>query len=118
MKEKPASGTALAEAAKAYMEAHCTERFSLSEMAGCLYVNGSHLLRTFKRCTGMTPLSYHHALRCERARHLLETTDLSISKIGEAAGFVSPSHFSHIFREVEGCTPTQFRAAYLRSIDE
>ena len=109
MKEKQAGGKALSDAAQAYMEAHSEEKFSLEEMARALYVNGSYLLRTFKRHTGMTPLSYHHQLRCAKAKALLAQTDLSISQVGEAAGFVSSSHFSHIFRKTEGCTPSEYR---------
>ena len=109
MKEKQASGEALTQAARAYMESHSAERFSLQEMAGALFVNGSYLLRTFKRRTGMTPLHYHHRIRCQKAKELLARTDRSISDIGEAVGFVSSSHFSHIFRKTEGCTPGEYR---------
>lgn len=109
MKEKKTSGKALSEAAQAYMEAHSEERFSLERMAKALYVNGNYLLRTFKRYTGMTPLSYHHQLRCAKAKALLARTDLSISEVGEAAGFVSSSHFSHIFRKTVGCPPSEYR---------
>ena len=109
MSEKQTSGKVLSEAAKAYMEAHSAEKFSLEEIAKALYVNGSYLLRTFKRHTGMTPLRYHHQLRCAKAKALLAQTDLSVSQVGEAAGFVSSSHFSHIFRKTEGCTPSEYR---------
>lgn len=91
------------------MEAHSEEKFSLEKMAKALYVNGSYLLRTFKQYTGMTPLNYHHRLRCAKAKALLAQTDLSVSQVGEAAGFVSSSHFSHIFRKTEGCTPSEYR---------
>ena len=106
------SGKALTEAAQAYLEAHVTERFSLQEMAGALFVNGSYLLRTFKQHAGTTPLCYHHQLRCEKAKQLLTQTDRSVSGIGEAVGFVSSSHFSHIFKKTVGCTPSEYRRLY------
>ncbi len=109
MKDTQHSGKELSGAAQAYIEAHSAERFSLQEMAGALFVNGSYLLRTFKRHTGMTPLHYHHLVRCHKAKELLVQTDQSISEIGEAVGFVSSSHFSHIFRKTEGCTPSEYR---------
>lgn len=109
MPEKQTSGKQLTKAAREYMEAHSAERFSLQEMAGALFVNGSYLLRTFKQNTGMTPLRFHHLIRCTRAKELLVQTDRSISEIGEAVGFVSSSHFSHIFRKTEGCTPSEYR---------
>lgn len=106
---KKAGGEALANAAIAYMKRHRADKFSLQEMADALFVNGSYLLRTFKRYTGCTPLAYHHHLRCEYAKELLVQTNQSVSEIGEAAGFVSSSHFSHIFKKMEGCTPTEYR---------
>ena len=109
LKETPKAGEVLCAAAQAYMEAHSAEKFSLDEMAKALFVNGSYLLRAFKRHTGMTPLSYHHAVRCRKAKELLTETELSVSRVGETVGFVSSSHFSHIFRKTEGCTPSEYR---------
>ena len=109
MMKKQSSGESLAQAAQNYIETHSRERFSLEKMAGALYVNGSYLLRTFKRYTNMTPLSYHHLIRCGKAKELLLQTDQSISEIGEAVGFVSSSHFTHVFRKMEGCTPSEYR---------
>ena len=108
LKETPKAGE-VCKAAQAYMEAHSAEKFSLDEMAKALFVNGSYLLRAFKRHTGMTPLSYHHDVRCRKAKELLTETELSVSRIGETVGFVSSSHFSHIFRKTEGCTPSEYR---------
>lgn len=101
--------TDLVKDAKSYMEAHSAEKFSLREMAGALFVNGSYLLRTFRHQTGITPLHYHHLIRCEKAKELLAQTGQSISEIGETVGYVSSSHFSHVFRGVAGCTPGEYR---------
>ncbi len=109
MKDRKPVEKDLSGAVQDYIEAHSTERFSLQEMASALFVNGCYLLRTFKRRTGMTPLHYHHQVRCRKAKELLVQTDRSISEIGEAVGFVSSSHFSHIFRKTEGCTPSAYR---------
>ena len=109
MTEKQPGEQDLAKAAQDYIEAHSAEKFSLREMAGALFVNGSYLLRVFRRRTGMTPLRYHHLVRCQKAKELLTASDRTISEIGEEAGFVSSSHFSHIFRKTEGCTPSEYR---------
>ncbi len=102
-------GELLAQSARSYIEAHYQERFSLQTMAGSLYVNGSYLLRVFKKYTGVTPLAYHNHIRCERAKELLVNTNECVSDIGEAVGFVSPAHFSHVFRKAESCTPSEYR---------
>ena len=108
-KRKPSSRDLLVQSAVVYIETHSAEHFSLQKMAGELFVNGSYLLRAFKRGTGCTPLAYHHRVRCEKAKDMLEHSEKSISEVGEAAGFVSSSHFSHIFKKTVGCTPTEYR---------
>ena len=109
VKERKSQGQFLSEAACAYLDAHSAEKYSLAEMAKALYVNGSYLIRVFKRHTGMTPLAYHHRARCAKAKELLAHTDMTVSEVGEAAGFTSSSHFSHIFRKTAGCTPSEYR---------
>ncbi len=103
------AGERLARAAREYIEAHCAEKFSLPAIASNLYVNGSYLMRTFKARTGHTLLWYHNHMRVERAKALLEDTSRSISEAGEEVGFVSSSHFSHIFKKMTGITPTEYR---------
>ena len=102
-------GEILTEEASDYIEAHSRKKFSLQKMAGELFVNGSYLLRVFKKHTGYTPLAYHNHIRCEEAKIMLLHSDERISEIGEAVGFVSPAHFSHVFKRTEGCTPTEYR---------
>ncbi len=106
---KKTGGEMLTQSALAYIESHYKERFSLQAMAGELFVNGSYLLRVFKKYTGFTPLAYHNHVRCERAKELLSNTGECVSDIGEAVGFVSSAHFSHVFKKTEGCTPTEYR---------
>ena len=104
------SGDALVQAAREYIEAHSAERFSLQTLSETLFINGSYLLRLFKSRTGQTLLGYHNRVRCDRAQALLRDTDLSISEVGGAVGFVSSAHFSHVFKKITGLTPTEYRA--------
>ena len=109
-KEGRDAGDALVQSAKEYIEAHIAERFSLQALSDALFINGSYLLRLFKSRTGQTLLGYHNRVRCERAQALLGDTELSISEVGEAVGFVSSAHFSHVFKKITGMTPTEYRA--------
>jgi two-component system response regulator YesN len=108
-RKKRSGGENLAQAVSDYIEAHYKEKFSLQKIAGSLYVNGSYLLRTFKKHKGYTPLAYHNHIRCEKAKELLVHTGEEVSEIGEMVGFVSSAHFSHVFKKTEGCTPTEYR---------
>lgn len=110
--KKRTGGEILTQSALTYIESHYKEKFSLQTMAGELFVNGSYLLRVFKKYTGYTPLAYHNHVRCEQAKKLLSSTNASISDIGETVGFVSLAHFSHIFRKIEGCTPSEYKISH------
>ena len=110
--KKKTGGELLTQLALDYIESHYKERFSLRAIAGGLFINGSYLLRVFKKHTGFTLLAYHNHVRCERAKELLSDTDESVSEIGEAVGFVSSAHFSHVFKKTEGCTPSEYRAGH------
>ena len=112
------SGEQLVQAAKAYITAHSTEKFSLQAIADALYVNKCYLLRQFKAHTGCTLLKYHNQVRCEQAKQMLADTALSISEIGEAVGFVSSSHFTHVFKKTAGVTPTEYRDVHAARVIE
>ena len=106
---KARSGNRLTSSAEAYLASHSGEKFSLRETALAMHVNGSYLLRVYKAHTGHTLLWYHNHIRCEKAKTLLAESDLGISEIGEAVGFVSSAHFSHVFKKLTGTTPSAYR---------
>ena len=103
------AGKRLAQQAGYFIREHSEQKFSLSGIASALFVNGNYLARVFKRETGHTLLWYHNSIRCERAKQLLSDTDLSVSEVSEAVGFVSPAHFSHVFRKITGFAPSSWR---------
>ena len=104
------SSDALVQSAKDYIESHSAEKFSLQVLSEALFINGSYLLRLFKSRTGQTLLGYHNRVRCAKAQALLRGADMSISEVGEAVGFVSSAHFSHVFKKITGITPTEYRS--------
>ena len=103
------AGKRLALQAAYYIREHSEQKFSLSEIAGALFVNSNYLARVFKRETGRTLLWYHNAVRCENAKKILLETELSVAEISSAVGYISPAHFSHQFRKITGLSPSEWR---------
>lgn len=99
----------LTEQALEYLDTHYTEPFSLDDIAAALFVNKNYLARTFKETTGSTLLQHHNRLRCAKARELLKDPNYTIAVVAFRSGFSSASHFSRIFREYEGVTPSEYR---------
>ena len=105
----PGARRQLAEKAYAAIEAGCREKFSLDKLADSLYVNKCYLVRAFSATFGYSPLVCHNRCRCHQACRLLARRDLSVTEIGYQVGFVSNAHFSRIFRDIIGVTPTDYR---------
>ncbi|WP_446219968.1 helix-turn-helix domain-containing protein [Micromonospora sp. IBHARD004] len=59
----------------------------------------------------MTPHRYLNERRLHQARHLLTTTDLSVTAIGLACGYGSGQHCARVFRQLTGTTPREHRRA-------
>lgn len=86
-------------------------RVALRAVARDVRMSYFHFSRAFKQSMGMTATSYIAERRIERAKKMLEETELPISEIALRSGFSSQSHFTTAFRRLAGATPKAFRAA-------
>ena len=76
-----------------------SEKCSISEV---------YFRRIFKSSLGTSPHQYIIDVRIAQAKLLLLEPGTTISEISEQTGFSSVYHFSRIFKDKTGCTPTQF----------
>jgi len=82
---------------------------SLEEIAAACNLSRSYFIRAFRETTHRTPHQWLQEQRIERARNLLHTTDLSLSEIAYASGFVDQSHFTRVFTQQVGTPPGTWR---------
>jgi AraC family transcriptional regulator len=66
-------------------------------------------LAAFAKAFGTTPHQFLLDRRINRAKTLLTMTTQSVTDIGHAVGFSSPSHFTTTFKQRVGFPPTAFR---------
>jgi AraC family transcriptional regulator len=92
-----------------YLHAHYLDTISLTDLAGRVEIDPSHLARTFREHFGCTMSEYVRKLRVEHARKELLATSRSLSEIAYAAGFSDQAHFSRVFRKHTGLTPGAYR---------
>ena len=64
--------------------------------------------------TGVAVSEYIRRQRIDTAKTLLQYTSFSCLEIAEYLCFSSDSHFSRVFREYTGLTPTAYRKANFR----
>jgi AraC family transcriptional regulator len=86
-------------------------RVALRTVARAVRMSYFHFSRAFKQSMGMTATNYIAERRIERAKKMLEETEMPISEIALRSGFSSQSHFTTAFRRLAGATPKAFRAA-------
>ena len=92
-----------------YIEMNLGEKIRASDLASLAGYSEYYITRKFKEETGFFINDYIKFARVERAKLLLQSTDLSILEIAGQLGFATRSYFSQIFREVTGMTPAVFR---------
>lgn len=81
----------------------------LDDLAQCIGLSTGFFHRAFKETTGETPLTYIQRLRIQRSMQLLVDHDLSVLQVALRVGFLSPGHFSRLFQQQVGMTPSQYR---------
>ena len=92
-----------------FIDANLEAKITVDQLAEFARVSRSHLCYLFKAETGEAPLRYIKRARIERARELLEQTNLSIKEIRSRVGLVDRSHFTRGFKEAFGVTPSEYR---------
>ncbi|MDE6418260.1 MAG: response regulator [Duncaniella sp.] len=82
---------------------------SVDSLAAELGLGRSQFYRKIKALTNYSPVELMRQLRLKQSRHLLTTTEKSISEIAYEVGFSNPAYFTKCYREAYGETPTALR---------
>ncbi len=93
-----------------YIHENLAQGITLADVAEGLHVNKYYLCRLFRRETGMTMGAYINSARIATAKHLLRTTEKSVSFIATECGFNELSVFTRNFKKEVGMTPTEYKA--------
>lgn len=92
--------------------AQLDQPLSIVSMAAQAGMSARHFARLFAKEVGMTPMAFVQGARIDRARHLLESTDLPLKTVAFRAGFGSVRHMRFLFSEKLGLNPTQYRQQF------
>jgi AraC-like DNA-binding protein len=84
----------------------------IDEIAAHVGLSESHFRRRFSEETGFSPLEYVSWQRIQRAKQLLVSDEISVTKLAFDLGFQSSAYFAQVFRKLTGMTPSHYRARY------
>ena len=89
-----------------YLNCHFSEKITISELSGRLFLSRSTFLRSFKAVCGCSPTEYLSAYRIKKAIELSESGELSKTEIAHLCGFYDLSHMERSIKKA-GDYPTE-----------
>ncbi|MCB9283575.1 MAG: response regulator [Lewinellaceae bacterium] len=89
------------------IEAHyADENFALPQLCQKIGMSRSQLFRKMTTLIQTSPSDFIRSYRLEKAKKLLETTELNVSEVAWQVGYKDLAHFSRSFQEAFGVPPS------------
>lgn len=99
--------------AKKFIEENFQHPLHLADIAEAVFLSPNHFCTIFKNQVGCSFHQYLIKVRMEKAKDLLENSDLTIKQISYQVGYKDPNYFSRAFRKNIGFSPTYYRERYI-----
>ncbi len=97
------------EIAKTYIITNINKNITVKEVADQIHRSPEYFTKLFKKATGMNVKDYITRKKHEIAIDLLKNSSLPVSMVALEIGYTNFSHFTQIFKSIEGITPTAYR---------
>lgn len=92
-----------------YIEENYAKDVSLEVVSDHLKISSGYLSAYFKEKTGINFSDYLNELRVNKAKDLLENTNLKIKEVSNRVGYYNVNSFIRMFKQCMGVTPGEFR---------
>ena len=92
-----------------FIQSNYEKELTIEDIAAVCAISASECMRCFRATISTTPIAYLKTYRLQQAAIKLQSTNDKISVIAESCGFQEMSYFAKSFREIYGCTPSQYR---------
>lgn len=100
---------------RALVEQHIEdENFGILEICRELGSSRSQLHRKLKALTGKSTSKVIRTIRLQKAKKLLESSNMNVSEVGYSVGFMNRSHFITSFKEEFAVPPGVYKKNYQR----
>jgi transcriptional regulator GlxA family with amidase domain len=112
----PAPAAASTAAARDWALAHLDEAVDLAALATRAHMSVRTFTRRFREETGVSPARWLAQQRVDRARHLLETTDLAVDQVARRAGFGTAAALRAQMAAAVGVPPSAYRSTFRSAV--
>ncbi len=96
-----------------YIQKQYGEELSLSVLSEQVGVTPEYLSSLFSKEMGVSLMSFLKNFRISQAKRLLKQKELKINEVATQVGFRDPKYFNRVFKEINGVSPSEYRAAQL-----
>ena len=93
----------------AFIRSHATEPIQMKDVLKEVPISRRRLEKQFLELFGRTPAAEIRRVHLERAKRLLEETDLTVPEIAYTSGFGSREYLAYAFKSATGLTPREYR---------
>ena len=94
------------------LEKHLSdENFGIVKLCVLLNVSRTQLHRKLKALTGQSTSLYIRSVRLQKAKTLLEQSELNVSEVAYKVGFKRVNYFSTVFSETYGYAPSELKTS-------
>lgn len=97
------------ELAMRYLQDHFRENLSVAQVADVVGLDPNYFSHQFRQVFGKRFTDHLNKLRLQYSTQLLSTTDHTIERIAELAGFQSANHFYTLFKRTYQVSPHMYR---------
>lgn len=92
-----------------YIRENYDKELNMAVVSNYISMNYSLFSYAFKQYTGTNFVNFLKDIRMEKAKELLENTDLRIVEISQRIGYENEKHFMKTFKLTCGVSPTEYR---------
>lgn len=91
-----------------HVQCNLERDLSLGELARVARFSETRLVQIFRETFGLSPMAYVRERRIREAQRLLLKGTLTVKEIAGRLNFADAHHFSRVFRQVTGISPSAF----------
>lgn len=94
---------------KSHIDNHYQTDINRESVAETFNISPGYLSRLFSRESDVKFNEYLKLARISRSKTLLTSTNLKINEVSEKCGFTDTNYFCKVFRDINDCTPLEYR---------
>ncbi len=90
---------------------------SISSIAEYLSISEGYLSRTFKKETGLSPLTYLTQYRIQQSMLMLSDCRIKVYEVAQKVGYQDIAYFSNTFKKLVGMSPSEYQNTQSRVVE-